>query len=336
MSITENEALASLRILVAIARADGTVHNDERKSLAAAIESLQSTDEGGSGFSLPSGLTLEKLLGETVDVEAQLRELQSPEAREQIYRSAYFMAYADGTCTKEEQAILDRIAVATDPSAEQRNSLDRIFTGRATTKGVDPGISLTTTKIDDPTERAAEVNKRALRYSVLTAALGAFPIPGLAIATDLAVIAVQLKLIRDIGGLWGHVVDAKAAKSILYGVGLGTGARLAVNNLAKLLPGWGSVIGATTSFVSTYALAKTIEKLYEQGKDAPGSDAEADALRANFRANEEQARALYADQKDVIIESRRHNQGTFDELTAKLKAGQITQEEFDAKVAALV
>ena len=35
-SIAEKEALACLRILVAIARADGTVHNDERKSLAAA------------------------------------------------------------------------------------------------------------------------------------------------------------------------------------------------------------------------------------------------------------------------------------------------------------
>src|SRR5262245_9417907 len=104
-TITENEALASLRILVAIARADGTIHNDERKSLAAALESL----------SLPGGMTVEKLLAENVDVDTQLRELKSPEAREQIYRSAYFMAYADGTCTKEEQAILDKIAAETEP-----------------------------------------------------------------------------------------------------------------------------------------------------------------------------------------------------------------------------
>src|SRR4029079_10273791 len=98
------------RILVAIARADGTVHNDERKSLAAALESLD----------LPGGLSVEKLLTENVDVGAQLRELTSEEAREQIYRSAYFMAYADGTCTKEEQALLDQIAAATDPTAETR------------------------------------------------------------------------------------------------------------------------------------------------------------------------------------------------------------------------
>jgi uncharacterized protein (DUF697 family) len=316
--ITENEALASLRILVAIARADGSIHNDERKSLAAALESL----------SLPGGMTVEKLLAEDVDVDAQLRELTSAEAREQIYRSAYFMAYADGSCTKEEQALLDRIAAATEPSAEQRTSLDRVFTGRAKVE-----VPVAIVPIDDPAKRSAEVNKRTLRYAVLTAALGAFPIPGFAIATDLAVIAVQLKMIRDIGGLWGHVVDRQAAKSILYGVGLGTGARLAVNNLAKLLPVWGSVIGATTSFVSTYALGKTIEKVFSSGQTA---EAAAEKLRDEFKANEAEAKAVYENQKDVIIESQRTNKSALDALTADLKSGKITQDEFDTKVVELV
>src|SRR5690606_32392608 len=112
-------------------------------------------------------------------VDAQLRELSSPEAHDQIYRSAYFMAYADGACTKEEQAMLDRIAAVTEPSPEVRASLDRIFVGRA--KGGEPPVKLAA--IADPAARSAEVSKWILRYSVLAAALGAFPIPGLAIAT---------------------------------------------------------------------------------------------------------------------------------------------------------
>src|SRR4051812_27428471 len=119
MPIAEDEALASLKILVAMARADGVVHTDERRSLAAALESLE----------LPRGVTVDALLGEDVDVEAELRQLTSPEAREQIFRSAYFMAFADGTCTKDEQLLLDRIAEATDPTAETRTSLDRVFVG---------------------------------------------------------------------------------------------------------------------------------------------------------------------------------------------------------------
>ena len=318
MPISETEALASLRILVAVARADGTVHNDERKSLAAALESLE----------LPGGMTVDRLLSEEIDVEAQLRELASEEAKEQIFRSAWFMAHADGACTKEEELLLDEIAAVAKPTPEQRAALERMFVGRA--KGGDAPLEIV--KIDDPARRSEEVKRRALRYAVLTAALGAFPIPGLAIATDLAVVAVQLKMIRDVGGLWGHVVDVPAAKSILYGVGLGTGARLAVNNLAKLLPGWGSVIGATTSFASTYALGAVIEKFFASGQKEV---TDPKALRADFKKAEEEARAVYAEQADVIIQSQRMNQATLESLTADLKAGKITQEELEARVAEL-
>jgi len=316
--IAENEALASLRILVAMARVDGTVHAAERKSLAAALESL----------ALPHGTSVDKLLSEEVDIDAQLRELVSADAREQIYRSAFFMAHADGACTKEEAALLEKIASVTGTSAEQRAALERMFVGRA--KGGD--VPLAIVRIDDRARRTAEVKRRILRHAVLTAALGAFPVPGLAIATDLAVVAVQLKMIREVGGLWGHVVDGQAAKSILYGVGLGTGARLAVNNLAKLLPGWGSVVGATTSFASTYALGAVIEKLFAAGQRDVADPA---ALRAQFRKAEEEAMAVYADHHDVIIQSRRQNQASLDVLVAELNAGKITRDEFDMRVADL-
>ncbi|MBX3225927.1 MAG: DUF533 domain-containing protein [Labilithrix sp.] len=326
MAITESEALASLRILVAIAHADGTVHEDERRSLAAAIESLELT-KGVLG-----GVTVDSLLAEPVDVDGELALLESEEARAQIYRSAYFMANADGACTPDEQVLLEKIAAHAGTTDAERATLDRIFVGRASREG-GPLSLAPIAPLADAGERSAEVRKRALRYAVLTAALGAFPIPGLAIATDLAVVAVQLKMIRDVGALWGHTLDAAAAKTLLYGVGLGTGARLAVNNLAKLIPGWGSVIGATTSFVSTYALATVIDKVFADGQ-VPAT-AKPEDLRARFRAAEEIARSVYKDQEEVIIASQRANSAVFDALSEQLSEGVISQEEFDRKVAEL-
>jgi uncharacterized protein (DUF697 family)/uncharacterized tellurite resistance protein B-like protein len=322
MSITENEALASLRILAAVARADGTVHNDERRSLAAALES----------FELPQGLTVDRLLAEDIDVPAQLASLASEEARDQIYRSAYFMAYADGACTKEEQALLDKIAQATDVSPETRASLDRTFVGRA--KGGD-GLS-GMPRIDDPEERAKVVESRIRRHAILSAALGAFPIPGLSIATDLAVVGLQLKMISEIGGCWGHRIDRAGAKSLLYGVGLGTGARLAVNGLAKLVPVWGALVGATTSFVSTFALGRVMNQFFAAATPGQPQAAAVDQLRSEYKRAEEAARSVYSGHADVIIQSQRENKASLDAMTAALKAGEITQDEFDAQVATLV
>lgn len=113
------------------------------------------------------------------------------------------MAHADGACTPDEAVLLDKIAAWAGTPDEQRASLNRIFVGRASQTGAPMSLA-PISPIADPAQRSADVKKRALRYAVLTAALGAFPIPGLAIATDLAVIAVQLKMVRDIGALWGH------------------------------------------------------------------------------------------------------------------------------------
>lgn len=319
-TIAEKEALACLRILVAIARADGTVHNDERKSLAAALESLE----------LPGGMTVDTLLAEKPNVDEQLALVTSLDARDQLYRSAYFMAYADGACTKEEQAILDRIAEVTGVDPASRNSLAGLFvSGGEAVDAPRASVLDAPAAIDDPIQRAVKVASHMIKYSAVTAVLGAFPIPGLSLATDLAVIALQLKMVRDIGAFYGQQVDAKRARSMLYSLGLGTGARLAVSNLAKFIPAWGSVFGAATSFASTYALGQIINKFFATGGD------EIEALKDEFELAKKEGKKVYEEQKDAIAESQRAVGPTLDSLASDLKAGKITQAEFDAKVAAL-
>jgi uncharacterized protein (DUF697 family)/uncharacterized tellurite resistance protein B-like protein len=317
MTIRDIEAVASLKILAAVARADGTVHNDERKSLAAALESLD----------LEKPIPVDELLGtdKGIDIAAELGRLESPEAREQIYRSAFFMAYADGSCTREEQALLDLIAAETGVTAEQRAGLERLFVPAAQRASLLPTKAR---RIEDTEQRAAHVKKEILKYAALAAVLGAFPIPGLAIATDLGVVALQVKMVRDIGQYWGHAVDRNAAKSKLYGMGLGTGARLAVNNLAKLLPGWGSAVGATTSFASTYALGKVIEKFF--AADAKG---DITALKSEFKAAEKEGKATYAEHEDEVAAQGVESKATLAKLTADLNEGKITQAELEERLA---
>jgi uncharacterized protein (DUF697 family)/uncharacterized tellurite resistance protein B-like protein len=314
MSITQDEAVASLRLLVAVAKADGTIHADEKKSLAAALEA----------FELPPGLTVDKLLGENVDVGDQIALLSSAEAKTQAWRSAYFMAHADGTCSPEEEAVCDRIASAAGVPEDEKKKIQRLFVPTPSLPPKDGGL----VKIEDPEERKKKVRSLILKYGGITAALGAFPIPGLAIATDLGVIAIQIKMIRDIGAYWGHKVDRNAAKSMLYGLGLGTGARLAVNNLAKLLPVWGSAIGAASSFASTYALGKVIEKFFA------ADDAKADigALASDFKDAEREGKKAYASEKDALGASTKD---ALAKLTDELKDGKITQAEFDQRLAEL-
>jgi uncharacterized protein (DUF697 family)/tellurite resistance protein len=305
MSIRENEATAILKILAAIARADGTLHDDEKRSLSGAIEALE----------LP-GLSLDQLLSEKANVAAELAKLESAEAKEQVYRSACFMAYADGDCSPEEKVILDAIESAIGVTPELKATMAGYFAPRR-----ESWYEVRAQTILDPEKRSQAIRKHVLRYAALSAALGAFPVPGLAIATDLAVVALQVKMVRDIGRYFGHEVDPKNARSMLYTLGLGTGARLAVNNLAKLLPGWGSAVGAGSSFASTYALGKVLERYYASGgKDDLG------ALAKDMKSAEKEGKAAYAEQKDAVAADQKVvadlvQQGKLDEIASRVDAG---------------
>jgi uncharacterized membrane protein YebE (DUF533 family) len=113
MLLDEDEALACLKVLVALAKSDGKVLTDEKKSIAAAI----------SSFALPVGVSVDGLLAETVDVGTELAKITSKEAKEQLYRSAYFLAHADGTAAPQERALLEKIDLASAPSDELRSQM---------------------------------------------------------------------------------------------------------------------------------------------------------------------------------------------------------------------
>lgn len=313
MGISESEVLTSLRVLVCVAKADGVLHVDERMALASALESVP----------LPGGVTLDALLGESHDLDDLLAQLDSREARAEIYKSAYSIANADGKCSPEEQAVLDRVREYLSLTSEDTTAIQRLFHDSG------EGALMSAKKaIHDPVQRDAAIGKETLKCAVVSAVLGAFPVPGLAIATDLTVVGLQVTLVRDIGQLWGQTIDRQDAKKLLYGLGLGTGARLAVNNLAKLLPGWGSVIGAATSFASTYALGGVMNKFFSS---AEGADIA--ALKSEFKAAEKEGKKVYKETKAEIDAKAAAARAKLDALNAELESGALTQAEYERRAA---
>lgn len=314
------EILASVRLLVAVAKADGTLHPDERASLATALEEVE----------LEGAPDIDVLLGESIDIDAQIGLLRSQSARTEAYRSAYGMAFADGQCSEEERKLLETLRVRLVVPDNDASATERMFA-----EAKDMVLPGNINPIADPEARAREIREDILRYSALSAALGAFPVPGLAIATDLAVVALQVKLIRDIGQYHGHTVDGPAARSMLYGVGFGTGARVAISNLVKFVPGYGSVFGATTAFATTFALGKTFDKFFQSHREFDASKFDAKSVKSDLKAARAEGKDAFTEHKGEVDTKAAAAKGALDHLNAELAAGSITQAEYEQKVAEL-
>jgi len=315
MAISEKEAVASLRLLVLVAKADGKLAAEERSALESSLQNI----------TLPKGVTLENLLNEETNLDFQLKQIAGAEAQEACYTSAYAMAYADGECSPQEQKMLDHVKNTYKLSDEKTSILGRLFSEAKDTM-LPSNIKL----VADPEKRKAEIKEDTLKYSILSAVLGAFPVPGLAIVTDLAVIGVQIKLIRDIGQYYGHQIDKAAAKSLLLGVGVGAGARIAVNNLAKFIPIFGSAVGATTSFASTWAVGKMAVSYFENGCKADFA-----TLKKAFSEGQKEGKSAYAENKASIDAKAKEKQDKIKVLSEQRRSGKISQEEYEQQVDSL-
>jgi uncharacterized protein (DUF697 family) len=312
MPMNEIESVASLKVLACIAKADNAITAEERSVL----------DEAVKNAKLPGNLTPQTLLDGTYDFDALLREITSQEGRDATFSSAFAMAYADRDCHPSEQALLDKIEKAFVVPKEKKGMFNRLFEEARDT------VSLTSiTPIADPKKRQGEINEDVLKYSILSAVLGLNPIPIVSIATDVAVVGLQAKMFRDIGQYWGRETSKDTARQIMGGVGVGTGARIAVNNLAKFLPGVGSVVAATTNFASTWALGKVANQYWESG-----GKADMKMLKELFVRSKEEGKSAYKQHKAEIEAKQKANKADLDTLAAEYKAGRITQQDYERRV----
>lgn len=315
MPISREESIASLRLLVCMAKADGVLHERERAMLEASFAEIE----------LPEGVTLQWLFEEPVDSAVVLAQLVTDEARENAYAAVYALACADGDCSPPERALLIEFRDALGIDQTQDDHLGRLFMPRHQV----PGPSVTPTL--DAMAREAAVKSETRKCALVSALLGAFPFPGLSIATDLMIAGLQVGLARDIGALWGQQMDTAQAKGVLAGFGVGTGARIALSNVLKLFPGWGSAFGAASAYASSYAVGRVMHAYFAEGR---GLDAK--ELAARFKAAKEEGKQAFVTDAEAIERNKATNADALRALEAQLDAGTITQEEFEQRAKALV
>ncbi|MEQ1571701.1 MAG: hypothetical protein ABMA64_39090 [Myxococcota bacterium] len=296
----DRKSLASFRVLVGMARADGSLDDHEVAALKTAL--------GDKADLLPS------LLAEDVSLDHELGLLDGDE-RERLYESAYAVAHADGVASTFEVALLRKIV----PNRGEDTLLGQVF--GETLDTLLPGRILAEA---DPAARDSEITEDILKYSVLSAVAGAMPVPGVAIVADLAVIAIQGKMVHDIGLYFGHVMDGDAVRAFLTSVGGSALMRVAVNNLARVVPGWGMAFGAGTSFASTYAIGRVAQKYFEAGRGLDASE-----LKSLFEEAHAEGRARYVAEQDRIDTAEVVHGKAVASLNEKLATGQISRIEYD-------
>lgn len=315
MPISREESVASLRLLVCMAKADGVLHERERSMLEATLAEV----------GLPDGITLDWLFDEPVEASTVVAQLQSDEARESAYAAVYALACADGECSAPERTLLIEIRDALGIDQAQDEHLGRLFMPRHQ----QPGESVT--PMLDAMARDAAVRGETRKCAIVSALLGAFPFPGLSIATDLMIAGLQVGLARDIGTLWGQQMDTAQAKGVLAGFGVGTGARIAISNVLKLFPGWGSAFGAASAYAASHAVGRVMNAYFAEGKGLDSKE-----LVARFKAAREEGKEAFASDADAIERNKAENADALRALETDLEAGRITQDEFERRAKALV
>jgi len=93
------ELFSGIKVLIALAQADGTVHDDERIAIENALD----------GEELPGGATVASLLAAEIDLSVELARITSHEVRTRTYGAACALVYVDGHVSEEERVMLRRV-----------------------------------------------------------------------------------------------------------------------------------------------------------------------------------------------------------------------------------
>lgn len=126
--------------------------------------------------------------------------------------------------------------------------------------------------------KADEAKRVIDYYSYAGAAVGLSPIP---FSDIIALFPIQVAMTVHVAIIYGHgdLEYPEAAKLVTGSLGVSTAVRYAVRQIAKLIPGWGSALGAGAAYASIQAYGKAITWYFSTGMKAPR-----EALHEYFKA----------------------------------------------------
>ena len=260
MLVEPQEAIAGLKLLVCLAKADGKMHPEETKILTEAWKKAQQLS------TLPEDITIESILAEDLQIEEILPKIVTPKVQSVLYKTAYVIAKIDGIIP-EQRIILDKIA-----ANFQLESQDSIMNDDSLREIAIQSPHDLIEAIAAQLVSVKEVRDLILDYAIGIAIFGFNPIPGINIVTDTIAFGLILKMIRDIGSKWGYP-KGQDAFSIIGSIFGGFGALLtaiaswaAISLVGIYIPVIGEFATASFFFTLTWAIGQATNQFYLSGR----------------------------------------------------------------------
>jgi uncharacterized protein (DUF697 family)/tellurite resistance protein len=311
--LTEDEALAGIRVLIAVAQADGKIAPAEREMLADALTHF--------GAKLPGGVSVDAVLDQKVDVVVEGAKLRSPAAKDAVFQAAIAMATLDGTKESEQRVLTQlRATLAFDDagSGSVANALQRAVTSSG--RKVVP--------IQDAAIRAEQIGKRISREAFYATLFAMLPIP---IFSDIAITLTQVGLIESIATYYGHPLSRKerlATFAPLLGLAM---LATALHAVTKLVPVWGTVAAGAIVYATTVGLGRAVTHYFDsEGK------ATTEELRKVFLAAKAEGKAAYGEQKKRLDAATKTHSEELKALAKDFSEGTIDLAEYEARADKLV
>jgi nucleotide-binding universal stress UspA family protein/uncharacterized protein (DUF697 family) len=311
------EALARLKVLVYVAKADGNLDEQEKIQLKSGLQNEL----------LPEGMSWEKLLNEEIDLATELAQITAAEAQESTYFAAYTLANSDAEYHLNEAKVIEEILAKFSFDSEKVRQLNRLVDESYNLKR-DGNIQ----PIYDPEQKAKVISQKILLCSTATAVLGALPSPLLSTYAQAAALRLQTVLISEIAGLWGYPkFDAKSLLEDMVGsLGL-VSAWLIALDIAKFVPKLGSSIGTADAFTATWAMGKVANIYFENGQELKPV-----TLRQAFRKARKEGEKIYQLNESAIAKQQKIHETKIKSLTADLKTSKLTLEVYQKQIQQLL
>lgn len=138
--------------------------------------------------------------------------------------------------------------------------------------------------------KADEAKRIIDYYSYGAAAVGASPIP---LSDIIALFPMQVAMTLHVGTIYGHgdLPTQDAAKLVSGAMGTGFVARYVLRQITKIIPGFGSAVGAVTAYAAIQAYGRAITWYFSTGMKAP-REALADYFKSEYSKAEAEARKV--------------------------------------------
>ena len=260
MLIEPQEAIAGLKLLACLAKADGKLHPGEAKILTEAWQKTQQIS------TLPEDITIENILAEDILIEDILPQIVTPRTQNVLYKAAYGLAEIDGIAP-EQKIILDKIAASFQSLEGDSLPNDDSLTELAVQSPHDFIEAIAAQLVS-----VKEVRDLILDYAIGISILGFNPLPGVNLVTDTIACGLILKMIRDIGRKWGYPKEQDAI-AIIGSIFGGFGALFAsiaswatITFVGLYVPIIGEFATVSFFFTLTWAIGQATNQFYLSGR----------------------------------------------------------------------